>query len=93
MYGLLINGNIKFRSTDQSENIGLILSRKVTKQVEAPKKCNPDVKSKAFTCERTQTINSIDKISKPIRYVTNIGFKAFKMEKIFIHDYHHWGAK
>ena len=67
-------------------------NRESTKEIDLPKKLNPDVNPKDFTRKQAQTITPSNTDFDLIDTNKNFYFPDSKRQKHFISDYHHWGA-
>ena len=55
----MLNGNLKFRSADESNNMALTTNRTLINETESPKEIHSDIKLRDFTRGRTQANNLI----------------------------------
>ena len=67
-------------------------NQKLTLETASAENSIPDVKSRDFSSKWVRAINSIFTNSNLLINTSNFDFKDMKMERKFMHEYHHWGA-
>ena len=67
------------------------MNREITNENDSRRKFNPEATSKDFTSEQTQVINTINTIFNHNNKFNSFDFTDSKTEKIFTHEYLHWG--